>query len=40
MRTYHYKLQTSSYSLFIGITAEAIVLDAPPTRGDQASDRV
>ncbi|MEU0213173.1 hypothetical protein [Streptomyces canus] len=40
MRTYRYKVQTSSYGLFLGITAEAIQLNAPPTSGNQVSDRV
>ena len=40
MRTYRYKLQTSSYGLFVGVTAEAVQLNAPPAAGNQVSDRV
>lgn len=40
MRTYRYKVQTSRYGLFLGVTAEAVQLNAPPASGDQVSDRV
>ncbi|GAA2612178.1 hypothetical protein SMC26_10180 [Actinomadura fulvescens] len=40
MRTYHYKIQTSTFGLFVGITAEALPSDAPPAIGEQISDRI
>ncbi|MEV0538181.1 hypothetical protein [Kitasatospora sp. NPDC050463] len=40
MRTYRYKVQTSRYGLFLGVTAEAVQLNAPPINGNQVSDRV
>ena len=40
MRTSRYKVQTSSYGLFVGVTAETVQLSAPPAGGNQVSDRV
>jgi hypothetical protein len=40
MRTFRYKVQTSSYGLFVGVTADAVRLQVPPTRGNRVRDRV
>jgi hypothetical protein len=40
MRTYHYKIQTSTFGLFVGLTAQAFPTDDPPAIGEQISNRV
>lgn len=40
MRTHRYRVQKGGFGLFLGITAEAIRLSAPPANGTSVSNRV
>ncbi|MCW2916694.1 MAG: hypothetical protein JWN52_4762 [Actinomycetia bacterium] len=40
MRNYRYKVQTNTFGLFVGITAELVRTDVPPRIGDPVSGRI